>query len=156
MLINVLSGIWFYPITVLFNKSREDQLTDIKKLQMEYGFTKIINLDDELAFWWHKQEQYLPEVQEQIDRNNLNKIEKKFKNYLNIIKKTSLTNPDQSVLFISINSIECMYALHLYTYLKYTGIASDNRQMALSIIEIIKNKYGFAIELDERLKTLIL
>lgn len=156
MLINVLSGVWFYPITVLFNKSREDQLIDIKKLQMEYGFTRIINLDDELAFWWHKQEQYLPEVQQQIDKNNLNKIEKKFKSYLNIIKKTSLTNPEQSVLFVSINSIECMYALHLYAYLKYTGIASDNRQMALGVIDIIKSKYGFAIDLDERLKTLIL
>lgn len=54
MLINVLSNIWFYPITVLFNKSREEQLGDIKKLQMDYGFTKIINLDDELQFWWKK------------------------------------------------------------------------------------------------------
>ena len=58
MLLNILSGIWFYPITILFNKSREEQLNDIKKLQIEYGFTKIINLDDELNFWWRKTEQY--------------------------------------------------------------------------------------------------
>lgn len=156
MLINVLSGIWFYPITILFNKSREEQLNDIKKLQLEYGFTRIINLDDELNFWWHKTEQYLPEVQEQIDKNNLNKIEKKFKSYLKLIKNTSLTSPEQSILFVSINSIECMYALHLYIYLKYTEIAKDNRQMALGVVDIIKNKYSFQIELDNRLKTLIL
>jgi hypothetical protein len=156
MLINILSGIWFYPITVLFNKSREEQLADIKKMQLEYGFTRIINLDDELAFWWHKKEQYLPEVQEQIDKNNLSKIEKKFKSYIKIIKNCSLTNPEQSILFVSINSISCMYALHLYIYLKYTGISSDNRQLALAVIEIIKNKYGFPIELDEKIKTLIL
>ena len=156
MLINVLSGIWFYPITILFNKSREEQLNDIKKLQLEYGFTRIINLDDELKFWWHKTEQYLPEVQEQIDKNNLNKIEKKFKSYLKLIKNTSLTSPEQSILFVSINSIECMYALHLYIYLKYTEIAKDNRQIALGVVDIIKNKYSFQIELDNRLKTLIL
>lgn len=156
MLINVLSGIWFYPITILFNKSREEQLNDIKKLQLEYGFTRIINLDDELNFWWHKTEQYLPEVQEQIDKNNLNKIEKKFKSYLKLIKNTSLTSSEQSILFVSINSIECMYALHLYIYLKYTEIAKDNRQMALGVVDIIKNKYSFQIELDNRLKTLIL
>jgi hypothetical protein len=156
MLINVLSGIWFYPITVLFNKSKEEQLADIKKLQMEYGFTCIINLDDELNFWWNRQEEYLPEVQEQIDKNNLHKIEKKFKSYIKTIKNTSLSNPEQSILFVSINSISCMYALHLYIYLKYTGISSNNRQLALGVIEIIKNKYGFSIELDEQLKTLIL
>jgi hypothetical protein len=156
MLINVLSGIWFYPITVLFNKSREEQLIDIKKLQLDYGFTKIINLDDELEFWWKQTEQYLPEVQEQINKNNLHKIEKKFKSYLNLIKSTSLTNPDQSILFIAINSIECIYALHLYIYLKYSNIASENRQLALGVIEIIKGKYGFNINLDEKLKTLIL
>jgi Flp pilus assembly CpaF family ATPase len=156
MLINILSGIWFYPITILFNKSREEQLNDIKKLQLEYGFTRIINLDDELKFWWYKTEQYLPEIQEQIDKNNLNKIEKKFKSYLKIIKNTSLTLPEQSILFVSINSIECMYALHLYIYLKYTNIANDNRQMALGVVDIIKNKYSFQIDLDNRLKTLIL
>lgn len=156
MLLNILSGIWFYPITILFNKSREEQLNDIKKLQIEYGFTKIINLDDELNFWWRKTEQYLPEVQEQIDKNNLSKIEKKFKSYLKLIKNTSLTSPEQSILFVSINSIECMYALHLYIFLKYTEIAKDNRQLALTVINIIKNKYSFKIELDEKLKTLIL
>lgn len=156
MLINILSNIWFYPVTVLFNKSREEQLSDIKKLQTEYGFTKIINLDDDLQFWWKKTEQYLPEVQQQIDKNNLSRIEKKFKSYLKNIKNTATINPEQSILFVSINSIECMYALHLYIYLKYTEIAKSDRQMALGIIEIIKNKYSFKIELDEQLKTLIL
>jgi hypothetical protein len=155
MLINILSGIWFYPITVLFNKTREEQLNDIKKLQLEYGFTKIINLDDDLAFWWKKQEQYLPEVQEQIDKNNLIKIEKKFKSYIKIIKNTSLTNPENSILFVSINSISCMYTLHLYIYLKYTGISLENRQLSLGIIEIIKNKYCFAIKIDENLKSIL-
>ena len=49
-----------------------------------------------------------------------------------------------------------MYALHLYVFLKYTEIAKDNRQLALTVINIIKNKYSFQIELDEKLKTLIL
>lgn len=156
MLINILSNIWFYPITVLFNKSREEQLNDIKKLQTEYGFTRIINLDDDLQFWWKVTEQYLPEVQQQIDKNNFSKIEKKFKSYLKLIKNTTTINPEQSILFVSINSIECMYTLHLYIYLKYAEIAKSDRQMALGVIEIIKNKYPFKIDLDEKLKTLIL
>lgn len=103
-----------------------------------------------------KKEQYLPEVQQQIDKNNLSNIEKKFKSYIKLIKKSHTINPENSILFVSINSLECMYALHLYIYLKYTEIANTDRQLALGIIDIIKNKYLFKIELDEKLKTLIL
>jgi hypothetical protein len=155
MLINVLSGVWFYPITTLFNKSRKAQLDDIKQLQLEYGFSKIINLDDELRFWWVGNNEYNKDIQTKLDIKKLHTMEKKFKTYIKLIKNISLNTPNNSILFISINSTECMYALHLYIYLKYCGISKDNRNLALSVVEIIKNKYSFQIKLDEKLKTLL-
>lgn len=156
MLLNILSNIWFYPITVLFNKSREDQLIDIKKLQLEYGFTKIINLDDELKFWWMKNnEEYINEIQQQLDKKNITRLQKKFKSYINLILKNNLDTPENSILFVSINSIECMYAFHIYIYLNYCGISKDNRNLALNVINIIKNKYPFKINIDEKLKSIL-
>ena len=157
MLINILSNIWFYPIITGIIKSREEQLLDIKKLQLEYNFTKIINLDDELKFWWLKEEKYLPEIQEQIDSKNYSKLEKKLKYYAKLITNTNINKPDEKLLFISINSIECMYAIHLYLFITYTEISRNNRDLTLNLINIIKEKYPFDITItDENIKKMLL
>ena len=158
MLINLLSNIWLYPIYTLNNKPVNEQLMDLKKLQESYGFTKIINLDNDFSFWWLKNEDYIPEIQQNIDQNNLSKIEKKFKYYIKLINKT-INNPDNidnNILFISINTIEILYLFHLYIYIKYTDISKTDRNLTLGIINIIKSKYPFEINInDENLKSLI-
>lgn len=152
-----MSNVWFYPITIGLNRSREQQLSDIKRLQTEYGITKIINMDDELQFWWSQTEQYLPEIQQQLNERNIKKIEKKLKSYTKLILQSNLLKPYDNILFVSINTIECMFALHIYLYLKITGISKDDRNLTLGVIEMIKLKYPFQISIEnESLKTLIL
>ena len=54
MLINILSNVWFNFILTetQANRNANDQLLDLKKLQEVYGFTKIINFDNDFKFWW--------------------------------------------------------------------------------------------------------
>lgn len=154
MLINVLSNIWFYPIITITNKTNEDQLMDIKNLQLDYGFTKIINLDNIFKFWWKNTEKYNNEIQRQIDIKNQDRILKKINYFLRIIEQ-SFYNSDSSYLFVAINTIDCLIILHLYIYLKYCGIVLENKEMAGIVINIIKNKYNVNIDIDANLKELL-
>lgn len=159
MLINILSNVWFNFILTetQANRNANDQLLDLKKLQEVYGFTKIINFDNDFKFWWMDNEEYIQEIQANIDNNNLEKIERKFRSYLKMIEKSlNGQTPESNLLFISINTNQLLYLFHLYIYIKHTGISKDNRDMTIAIINIIKNKYPFEINItDEKLKSLI-
>lgn len=145
MLINILSNVWFYPVFTINNSGvNNEKNIDLKKLQETYGINKIINLDKELEFWWKVTEQYLPEIQEQLDNRNLVKIKKKFNYYIQLISR-AITDCEQNILFISINSLECLLALHLYIYVKYCDLP-------FTVIQLIKQKYPLNIELSNKIK----
>lgn len=146
MLINVLSNVWLYPMYTInnYNGETSNNELNLKKLQEQYGINKIINLDKELEFWWKVTEQYLPEIQEQMDKRNYSKLIKKFNYYIQLISR-AIIDCEQNILFVSVNSLECLLAFHLYIYVKYCNLP-------YGIIQIIKQKYPLEIELSNKIK----
>lgn len=153
MLINVLSNIWFYPINN--NQYVDQSLQNIKKLQMIYGFTKIINLDKEFKFWINRSNNFIPEIQNNITKKDLFLLEKKLK-YLSKIIVNSNLEANEIILFISINSIECMLLLHLYLFIKFTNSNIESKEILIKLIDIIKVNYNILnITLSDDMKSIL-